>query len=142
MDEPVWVREELVEAILERQLAEHGGTQGLRDDGLSQSALARQRQLFAYGGADLDVPALAASLAYGLARNHPFVDGNKRTCAVACELFLELNGYVLVARDEELYPVFLGLAAGEWSEQELADWLRAHARPESVNEAAGVWSSP
>lgn len=130
MDEPIWIREELVEAIHDRQLAEHGGPPGLRDAGLLESALARPRQLFAYGDTDVDMPALAASVAHGLARNHPFMDGNKRTSAVVCELFLELNGYLLAASDEDLYPVFLGLAAGEWSETELADWLRANARPE------------
>ena len=141
MDEPIWIQPELVEAIHDRQLAEHGGTPGLRDTGLLESALARPQHLFAYGGAEVDMPALAASIAHGLARNHAFMDGNKRTSAVVCELFLELNGYRLVVSDEALYPVFLGLAAGEWSEAELADWLRAHVCPESVNEAAGAWST-
>lgn len=140
MEEPIWIQEELAEAIHERQLAEHGGTPGIRDSGLLQSALARPRHLFAYGSPDVDMPALAAAIAYGLARNHPFMDGNKRTSAVACELFLELNGYVLVAGDEELYPVFLGLAAGEWSEEELTEWLRAHARPDSVNDDSGTYT--
>jgi hypothetical protein len=82
---------------------------------------------------------LAAAYAYGIARNHPFVDGNKRTAAVACELFLELNGYLLIASDPDLYPVFLGLAAGEISEEELTVWLRNHSRPSSVNEAEGIY---
>jgi death-on-curing protein len=101
-----------------------------------ESALARPRQRLAYGGTDTDLPALAAAYAYGIARNHPFVDGNKRVAALACELFLELNGYVLLADDSELYPVFLGLAAGKVGEDELIAWLREHARPNSVNEPA------
>lgn len=129
-----------MEAVHERQLAEHGGKPGIRDTGLLQSALGRPRHLLAHGGADVNMRALATAFAYGLARNHAFMDGNKRISAVACELFLELNGYVLVAGDQELYPVFLGLAAGEWSEEELAKWLRAHARPESMNEDAGACS--
>jgi len=140
MEEPIWIQQELAEAVHERQLAEHGGTPGLRDEGLLQSALARPLHLFAYGGAEVDILALAASVAHGIARNHPFMDGNKRTSAVACELSLELNGYMLVANDEELYPVFLGLAAGDWSEAELAECLRARARPDSVNEPAGTYT--
>ncbi len=140
MEEPIWIHKELAEAIHERQLAEHGGTPGIRDAGLLESALARPQQLLAYGGNEVDLPALAAALAYGIARNHPFMDGNKRTSAVTCELFLELNGYLLSASDEDLYPVFLGLAAGEWTEDELADWLRRHSRPESVNENPGVYA--
>lgn len=125
MIEPVWLSEELILAVHNRQIAEHGGPSGVRDPGMLESVLARPRQVLAYG-ADVDLPALAAAYAYGLARNHPFMDGNKRTAAVACELFLELNGYVLVADDSDLYPVFIGLAAGEVSETELVDWLRNH----------------
>jgi death on curing protein len=78
---------------------------------------------------------LAAAYAFGIARNHPFVDGNMRSAAVVCELFLELNGYVLLADDVAMYPVFLGLAEGSVGEAELTDWLRAHVRPNEVSES-------
>lgn len=141
MDEPIWLHEDLLSAVHDRQLQEHGGTRGIRDTGLLASALARPRQLFAYGGTDVDMPALAASIAYGIARNHPFLDGNKRTAYVACRTFLIINGWDMTGPLADRYPVFLGLAAGEWSEAELADWLRAHARPESVNEDRSGYSA-
>ena len=134
MDEPVWLSMELIERLHDRQLAEHGGPAGIRDLGMLESSLGRPRQKFAYGGLDIDLPAMAAAYAFGLARNHPFVDGNKRTAAVACELFLELNGYLLVAADEDLYPIFAALAAGDLPEDQLAEWLRRRARPEQVSE--------
>ena len=140
MDEPLWLSVELIERVHDRQLAEHGGPTGVRDQGMQESALGRPRQKFAYGGVDIDLPALAAAYAFGLARNHPFVDGNKRTAAVACELFFELNGYLLVATDKDLYPVFAALAAGEFSEDDLAAWLRRHSRPEQVNEDTEVYA--
>jgi death-on-curing protein len=137
--DPIWIDSELVEAIHERQLAEHGGGAGVRDAGMLESALARPQQRLVYGGTDVDIPTLAAAYAFGLARNHPFVDGNKRTAAVVCELFMELNGYLLLPDDATLYPVFLGLAAGELEERELADWLRANSRPEQVSERGGEY---
>ncbi len=139
MTEWIWISPELAEAIHERQLAEHGGPSGVRDRGLFESALARPQQLAVYGDTLVDAPALAAAYAFGLARNHPFIDGNKRTAAVGCEVFLELNGYLLVAEDADLYPVFLGLAEGTLTEAELADWLRRHARPQTVSEAAAAY---
>lgn len=108
------------------QLAEHGGAEGVRDDGLLESAFARPRNLADYG--DPDAAALAAAYAYGIARNHPFVDGNKRTAAVVSETFLVLNGYELIATDAELVVAFLELAAGNLTEDELADWFRQHLR--------------
>jgi death on curing protein len=123
----VWINKALALAIHDRQLAEHGGSGGVRDEGMLDSALARPQQRHAYGDPppDLaDLADLAASLAYGLARNHPFVDGNKRTAAVACEVFIVLNGAVLVADDQDLYPQYLGLAEGSIGEAEFADWLR------------------
>ena len=138
MNDPIWLSSDLIEAVHERQLIEHGGGTGVRDRGRLESALARPQQLHAYGE-DVDVVALAASYAFGLSRNHPFVDGNKRTAAVACELFLELNGHQLLAEDSELYPVFMALAAGEMEEEGLLDWLRHHARPNQVSEAAGQY---
>ena len=122
-------------AIHDRQLAEHGGTGGVRDEGLLESALARPRQLHAYGDPTPDLADLAAALAYGLARNHPFLDGNKRTAAVACETFLELNGATLEADDLELYPLYLELAEGKLSERNFAAWLRGRVRTRGRGEA-------
>ena len=124
----VWISRALAIAIHERQLAEHGGGVGVRDEGLLDSALARPHQLHAYGDPPPDLAALAASLAYGLARNHPFVDGNKRTAAVACETFVMLNGATLDVDDLTLYPVYLALAEGRLAEAGFADWLRQHLR--------------
>lgn len=131
----VWLEKALVLAIHDRQLAEHGGTGGVRDEGLLESALARPQQLYAYGDPAPDLADLAAALAYGLARNHPFVDGNKRTAAVACESFLELNGATLEADDLELYPLYLALAEGKLTEREFAAWLRGRVRTRGRGEA-------
>ncbi len=128
MDDPIWIGEALALAIHKRQLAEHGGLDGVRDPGLLQSALARPRHLFAYNDPTPALPALAASYAFGIARNHPFIDGNKRTAAVVCETFLELNGMSIDATDAEMYPVFLDLAAGTLSEEQLAAWLGERTR--------------
>jgi death-on-curing protein len=122
----VWVREDVVLAVHLRQLAEHGGGEGLRDEGLLQSALARPQNLLAYGVPPPDLASLAAAYAYGIARNHPFVDGNKRTSLIVARLFLLLNGMNLVATQEEKYLTFLALAAGELSEEDLAIWVREH----------------
>lgn len=127
MDDPIWISEELSLAIHQRQLAEHGGLDGVRDRGLLQSALARPRHLFAYNDPTPDLPVLAAAYAFGIARNHPFLDGNKRTAAVVCETFLELNGMNLDAADADVYTIFLNLAAGSVSEQQLAEWLKNHS---------------
>ena len=124
----IWIGKGLVSAIHERQLAEHGGTACVRDEGLLESALARPQQSHAYGDPAPDLSDLAAALAYGLARNHPFLDGNKRTAAVACETFLELNGAKLEATDLELYPVYMALAEGKLDERDFAAWLRERVR--------------
>lgn len=108
------------------QLAEHGGGEGVRDAGMLESAMARPRNLVSYSAPDL--ADLAAAYAYGIARNHPFVDGNKRTAAVVSETFLMLNGHRLAAGDAALVVAFLALAAGELSEAEMADWFRDHLR--------------
>jgi death-on-curing protein len=131
----VWLEKALVLAIHERQISEHGGSAGVRDEGLLESALARPRQLHAYGDPAPDLADLAASLASGLARNHPFVDGNKRTAAVACETFLELNGARLDAEDLDLYPLYLALAEGKLGEREFAAWLRGRGRTHGRGEA-------
>ncbi len=120
----VWISRALSLAIHDRQLAEHGGGSGVRDGGLLESALARPQQLHTYGNPPPDLADLAASLAFGLARNHPFLDGNKRTAAVACEVFLMLNSAELQAEDLELYPLYLGLAEGSLDESGFAEWLR------------------
>ena len=138
----IWIEKPLALAIHDRQLAEHGGGTGVRDEALLDSALARPQQLFAYGDPPPDLAALAASLAYGIARNHPFVDGNKRTAAVACETFIRLNSGALQADDLELYPVYIALAEGSLTEDELAAWLRAHLVLDtdgSVNEPRGAY---
>lgn len=120
----VWIEKPLALAVHDRQLAEHGGIAGVRDGGLLDSALARPRQRHAYGEPPPDLADLAASLAFGLARNHPFMDGNKRTVAVLCETFILLNDAELRADDVELYPVYIALAEGSLTEHEFADWLR------------------
>ena len=124
----VWLSKKCVLAMHDRQLAEHGGSSGVRDDNLLESALARPQQLFAYGEPTPDLADLAATLAFGLARNHPFVDGNKRTAAVACETFIRLNDGRLAVGDLELYPRYLALAEGRLPLEEFAAWLRAHIR--------------
>jgi death on curing protein len=124
----VWLEKALVLAIHDRQVAEHGGSAGVRDEGLLESALARAQQLHAYGDPGPDLADLAAALAYGLARNHPFVDGNKRTAAVCCETFIELNGAALEAGDVELFEPYLALAEGKLAEREFAAWLRERLR--------------
>ncbi|THF67063.1 type II toxin-antitoxin system death-on-curing family toxin [Pseudothauera nasutitermitis] len=138
----VWIGKALALAIHDRQLAEHGGAGGVRDDALLDSALARPQQRRAYGDPPPELADLAASLACGLAHNHPFVDGNKRTAAVACEVFIELNGGVLQADDLELYPQYIGLADGTISETEFAQWLRARIAadiPGSVQEPVATY---
>jgi death-on-curing protein len=124
----VWLQKEAVLAIHGRQVAEHGGSGGVRDEGLLESALARPQQLHAYGDPAPDLADLAAALAFGLARNHPFVDGNKRTAAVCCETFLELNGAALEANDADLFPQYLALAEGKLKERDFAAWLRERLR--------------
>jgi len=124
----VWLEKALALAIHDRQLAEHGGSAGVRDEGLLESALARPQQLHAYGDPAPDLADLAAALAHGLARNHPFVDGNKRTAHVAYRTFLALNGTELDATDGEKYLTMLALAEGKLSERDFAAWLRVHAR--------------
>ena len=118
----LWVATEVALAAHAEQLAEHGGAQGARDMGALESAMVRPRNLAQYEAPD--AAALAAAYAFGIARNHPFVDGNKRTAAVVSETFLVLNGHALDATDAELVVAVLALAAGGLSEDELADWFR------------------
>jgi death on curing protein len=120
----IWIAQEVAVAAHAEQLAEHGGGEGVRDIGLLESAMMRPQNLAEYGAPD--VSELAAAYAFDLARNHPFIDGNKRTAAVVCETFLLLNGYSLDVTDAELVVAFLALAAGELPEDELALWFREH----------------
>jgi death-on-curing protein len=123
----VWIMRSVVIAAHHEQLAEHGGATGTRDPGLLESALARPENLAAYGTPD--IAALAAAYGYGIVRNHPFVDGNKRAALIATELFLALNGFELVADDANCVLTILGLAASEIEEAEFAAWLRDHIEP-------------
>ena len=122
----VWISKALALAIHDRQLAEHGGGTGVRDEALLDSVLARPQQLSACGDPPPDIAALAASLAFGLARNHPFVDGNKRTAHVSYRVFLTLNDCTLTASEEDKYIAMLRLAEGSLDEDGFAAWLRQH----------------
>ncbi|MGH9604462.1 MAG: type II toxin-antitoxin system death-on-curing family toxin [Terracidiphilus sp.] len=122
-----WVDEGAVYAIHDEQIAEHGGLAGVRDKALLLSALARPQHREAYGNPDL--AELAAAYAVGIARNHPFLDGNKRTAIViAAGVFLPLNGYELVADNFEIVRVMLAVADGTMPEPELAAWFRTYMR--------------
>ena len=122
-----WIEKAVVWAVHEAQLAEHGGSAGVRDAGLLASALARPLNLVAYGEPDAAV--LAAAYGFGIARNHPFIDGNKRTAFVCTELFLVLNGASLTADDADCVATMLALAAGDLAEADFAAWLRSHTAP-------------
>ena len=113
---------ESVVALQRESLSEHGGLDGIRDEGLLQSALHRCEQRAHYEP-DASLAVLAASLAFGLARNHPFNDGNKRIALVASFAFLEINGRSVTAPEVEVYEIFMALAAGELTEEQLADWF-------------------
>ena len=122
-----WLNPEVMLAVHEEQLVEHGGGTGVRDPNLLASALARPQQLANY--AEPDAADLAASYGVGIARNHPFVDGNKRTAFVAVELFLALNGYALTATDADCVFTMLDLATGKLEEVDFAAWIRDHMQP-------------
>jgi death-on-curing protein len=119
----VWVLADVVLALHDEQLAEHGGSAGIRDVGGLESALARPQDIAAYDE-DVDTTGLAAAYAFGIARNHPFVDGNKRTALVTAELFLALNGYALTASDSECVVAMLELADGAMPEDTLTEWFK------------------
>lgn len=130
MDEPVWVIKAVALSLHEEQLAEHGGPSGLRDEGLLDSALDRPKSQFSYGNPD--IYDLAAACAYGIAKNHPFLDGNKRTSFVVCETFLNLNDCDLKATDEQALLLWMALAEGSVTEAELAQWLRTNSKAEKT----------
>ena len=123
MPQPIWLLPEVAQAVHKRQLAEHGGREGIRDAGLLEYALIPPQNLYAYTNGKSSLTELAAAYAYGLARNHPFIDGNKRTALVLSLLFLKLNHRPVVTSQEKLYTVFMALAQGQLSESELTDWF-------------------
>ena len=127
MKEPVWLRKDVLLAVHERLLAEHGGSSGIRDEGLLESALGRPQNLFAYGKPTLFD--LASAYAYGVIKNHPFVDGNKRTGFMAAYLFLGRNGYEFAAAEGDVVIKTLAVASGEIDEQHYAMWLRTNSKP-------------
>ncbi len=125
MTEPRWLDRDIVVALHQELIAEHGGLGGIRDEGLLDSALGRPRNLHAY-----EVPSLfelAAAHGFGLALNHPFIDGNKRTALVAADVFLQMNGLEIVAAEVEIAATFRDLAAGEIDERTLAAWIEANS---------------
>jgi death on curing protein len=126
MKEPIWVARTTLEAVHDMQLVEHGGSAGLRDAGLLESALARPINLFAYGETDLCT--LAAAYAFGIVRNHPFVDGNKRTAFLAASIFMRINGLSPVADEVSAVHTMLAFAASEMSESDFAAWLRENSQ--------------
>jgi death-on-curing protein len=125
--EPVWLDKSVALTIHDRQLAEHGGPSGIRDEGMLDSALMRPVNQWTYG--EDDRCSLAAAYAFGLARNHPFTDGNKRTAWILARLFLARNGLPLIYDPADAITTVFALAAGELSEAALADWLRDHLDP-------------
>ena len=127
MSDWIWLDIAVIYAVHDEQLAEHGGSAGVRDAGLLESALAKPQNLAAYG--EPNVVDLAASYGFGIARNHPFIDGNKRTAFVAVELFLDLNGYELTATDADCVLTMLALAAGEIDEAAFTNWIRSNSQP-------------
>lgn len=123
MDEPLWITKRDALTIHDLQLAEHGGPPGVRDEGMLESALGRPENLYLYG--DPDISDLAAAYAFGLAKNHPFVDGNKRTSLGVCLTFLDVNGFDLPEDEAANIATWMALAAGDLGEADLAAWLRA-----------------
>jgi death-on-curing protein len=124
---PRWISPAVVMAVHEAQLAEHGGATEVRGQGLLESVLARPRQIFAYGDKP-KLTQLAAANALGIAKNHPFIDGNKRTAWVLCATFLELNGRRVAAEQTAVVEIMLGVAAGKVSDDEMASWLDKNSR--------------
>jgi len=125
--EPRWVSVAVVMAVHEAQLAEHGGSAGVRDEGLLESALARPQQIYAYADSP-SLTRLAAAYAVGIAKNHPFLDGNKRTAWVICATFLELNRRRVTASQSDVVEIMLGVAEGSVSDDGLTVWLDQHSR--------------
>lgn len=127
-DEPTWLDRPILEALHADQIMEHGGSLGIRDEGLLESALARPQQKWHYEPRT-DLATLAAAYAFGVAKNHPFIDGNKRAALVSAYTFLAVNGFELEAPEPEAMTVILGTADGSISEEDLASWIRSHLIP-------------
>ena len=125
MSSPVWIEPVALRLLHSESLAEHGGLAGIRDEGLLMSALARPQNLFAYENVT-DISRLAAAYAYGITKNHPFVDGNKRAAFLSIGLFLALNGFILEVEQSVAVNTMLALAAGNLNEVELTKWIYAH----------------
>ncbi len=126
--EPTWLTRAVVEALHADQILEHGGRLGIRDQGLLESALTRPQQKWHYGP-DTDVATLAAAYAFGIAKNHPFVDGNKRAALVCAYTFLAINGFELEAPEPEAVNIIIGIADGSVPEGDLASWIHSHLIP-------------
>lgn len=127
MSEPIWIRRDVIDAMHDLQLVEHGGAAGIRDEGLLDSALAKPRNRHAYG--ETDIHSLAAAYASGIARNHPYLDGNKRTAFLAAYVFLKINGHHLAASEVAAVQMTVDLASGTIDEAAFADWLRGNTAP-------------
>lgn len=128
MREPIWMDVADAELIHDAELVAHGGSQGIRDHGLLESALMRARNLWTYDSSRPSLQRLAAAYAFGISANHPFVDSNKRTALVISFAFCEVNGLEVTASQEDAYLVFMALAAGQMSEQHLTVWLEHNTR--------------
>jgi death-on-curing protein len=126
MTDLIWLNLRVIKAFHDRQINEHGGLPGFRDEGLLVSAISRPRNAYHYSNPKPDIAELAAAYAFGIAKNHPFNDANKRTALIAMRLFLKLNGYDLSAPPEEKYRTIIQVAASEVSEVELAQMIRAN----------------
>lgn len=127
-DEPIWMEASDAIIVHDAELAAHGGSEGIRDIGLLESALAKPKNLWNYGEPRPSLQRLAASYAFGISSNHSFVDGNKRTALIISFVFCALNGLEVVASQEEAYLTFMALAAGKLSEEELASWFERNTR--------------
>jgi death-on-curing protein len=125
MNEPLWISEEIVRVIHQNQIQQHGGSLGIRDENLLAASLARPKHLFAYGEPDLFD--LAAAYGYGLAKNHPFIDGNKRTAFMVMYVFLGLNRYLIEVPEKEVVQIMERLATDEENQESLAQWLRENS---------------
>lgn len=135
MSEPRWLTKQGVLTLHDRTIADHGGSPGVRDEGLLEAALARPHNHFQYDGLR-DLPALAAVYAAAITSNHPFIDGNKRAAFFAAGLFLEKNGLWLIADQVNAALTVLKLAAGEMTSDEMATWIAAHTEPTPPRPAA------
>jgi death-on-curing protein len=129
MSEPIWM--EMTDAVIfhDMELAAHGGSTGLRDPGMLESAVMRPRNLWAYADAPPSLTRLAAAYAFGISSNHPFVDGNKRTALVVSFAFLDTNGIAVTASQGDAYDTILALAAGEIGEQQITEWFDRNTAP-------------